>query len=264
MKNRESLARLLAMKQRGEKIACLTAYDAGFARILEEEGVDMVLVGDSLGMVLHGDSDTLRVTMEDMVYHTRLVRKGVTNTLLAADMPYNSYLDAAQALKNAHRLLEAGAGMVKLEGGREVIDQVKALCSEGVAVCAHLGLQPQSVHKYGGYKVQGRKPEDADRIFEDARMLEQAGVQMILLECVPRRLAERITAAVSVPTIGIGAGAGCDAQILVLYDVIGVSVYIPKMANDFLKNAGNIRSAVRQYIKAVKSGAFPSSEQSFD
>jgi len=264
MNKTDIYSRLQEMKQRREKIACLTAYDAGFARILEEEGTDVVLVGDSLGMVLQGESDTLKVSMEDMVYHTRMVSRGINQTLLVSDMPYNSYNDPEHALRNGKRLLGAGADMVKLEGGGEIIDQINALCSEGVAVCGHLGLQPQSVHKYGGYKVQGRKQEDADRIFDDARALEDAGVMMIVLECIPRLLAARITAAVSIPTIGIGAGPDCDGQILVLYDVIGVSTYVPKMANDFLKNSGNIKNAVRQYVHAVKSGTFPTNDQSFE
>ena len=255
----------MEMKKSGEKIACLTAYDANFGRLLENEGVDVVLVGDSLGMVLHGDDDTLNVTMEDMIYHTRMVRKGVSHTLLATDMPMNSYTDPDEALINAKRLLdEGGADMVKLEGGREIFDQLQALKQEGIAVCGHLGLQPQSVHEYGGYKVQGRKQEDADRILDDAITLERAGVDMVVLECIPRQLAKKITQAISIPTVGIGAGADCDGQILVIYDVIGISAYIPKMANDFLNISGSINNAVREYIKSVKSGKFPSKEQSFE
>jgi 3-methyl-2-oxobutanoate hydroxymethyltransferase len=264
MKKPDSVTRQREKKRRGEKLAWLTAYDAGFARILEEEGVDAILVGDSLGMVLQGEGDTLKVTMEDMIYHTRLVSKGINHTLLIADMPYDSYSNAKQAFDNAQRLLDAGADAVKLEGGGEIIDQINALCSRKVAVCGHLGLQPQSVHKYGGYKVQGRNQEDADRMLADAVMLQEAGVDMIVLECIPRRLAARITSAISMPTIGIGAGAECDGQVLVLYDVLGVSGYIPKMANDFLKDGGNIRNAVRQYIQAVRTGTFPGDSQSFE
>ncbi|MEX2353986.1 MAG: 3-methyl-2-oxobutanoate hydroxymethyltransferase, partial [Gammaproteobacteria bacterium] len=242
MKKTVSASFLSERKQRKEKLACLTAYDASFARILEEEGIDVVLVGDSLGMVLQGESDTLSVSMEDMIYHTRLVSRGLEHTLLIADMPCGSYDTPELALNNGLRLIrEGGADMVKLEGGREILDQLALLRDNGIAVCGHLGLQPQSVHKYGGYKVQGRDKQQADRIFEDALRLEQAGVGMIVLECIPRQLAARITAAVSIPVTGIGAGINCDGQILVLYDVIGVSAYIPKMANDFLQQGGSIR-----------------------
>lgn len=260
----ERVTRIQEMKRSGEKIACLTAYDASFSRLLEQEGVDVVLVGDSLGMVLQGAGDTLKVSMDDMVYHTRLAAAGLKHTLLAADMPYRSYTDAATAVDNARRLVEAGAQMVKLEGGRGILDQVLALRDAGIPVCGHLGLQPQSVREYGGYKVQGRAPGDASRIIEDARLLAEAGVKMIVLECIPHRLASRITGGIDVPAIGIGAGLDCDGQILVLYDVIGISSYIPKMANDFLQAGGSIRGAVRAYVEAVKSRTFPTLEQSFE
>jgi len=254
----------LQMKEKREKIACLTVYDAAFARILESEGIDLLLVGDSLGMVLHGDQDTLQVSMEDMIYHTRIVSRAIKRTPLIADMPYRSYTEPGQALINARRLLqEGGADMVKLEGGGEILEVVTALAESGIAVCGHLGLQPQSVHEYGGYKVQGRRQEDAVRIYNDALMLQDAGVKMIVLECIPSNLAGRITEAISIPTIGIGAGTACDGQVLVLYDVLGISAYIPKMARDFLAESGSIRGAVRNYIRSVKSGTFPSDEQTF-
>jgi 3-methyl-2-oxobutanoate hydroxymethyltransferase len=253
------------MKKKGEKIACLTAYDATFASILENAGVDVVLVGDSLGMVLQGAKDTLTVSMDDMVYHTRMVSIGLDKTLLISDMPNNSYNDVDSAVINARRLIEeGGADVVKLEGGREVMDQVRALCDAGIAVCGHLGLQPQSVHKYGGYKVQGRNREDAEVILEDAIALQELGVQMIVLECIPRKLAAEVTHATKIPIIGIGAGNECDGQILVLYDVIGISGYIPKMANDFLQNSGSIHNAILAYVEAVKAGTFPTREQSFE
>ncbi len=265
MNKNNALLGLLEMKKQGEKIACLTAYDATFARVLENAGVDMVLVGDSLGMVLQGAKDTLNVTMDNMVYHTRLVSKGLDNTLLATDMPNNSYDDADSALINARRLIEeGGADMVKLEGGSEILEQVRSLRDAGIEVCGHLGLQPQSVNKYGGYKVQGRNEEDAKRILEDALKLEELGVKMIVLECIPRTLAAKIARATTIPIIGIGAGAECDGQILVLYDVIGISGYIPKMANDFLKNSGSIDNAVRSYVESVKAGTFPTIQQSFN
>jgi 3-methyl-2-oxobutanoate hydroxymethyltransferase len=255
----------MQMKQNREKIACLTAYDSSFARILENQEIDVILVGDSLGMVIHGEADTLNVSMDDMIYHTKLVRKGINHTLLASDMPNNSYINKDSALKNAKRLIEEGeADMVKLEGGRDILEQIQALCSHGIPVCGHLGLQPQSVQKYGGYKVQGRKPGDAERIFEDAIALDEAGVKMIVLECIPRKLAEKITNAISIPTIGIGAGVDCDGQILVIYDVIGISDYIPKMANNFLQNSGSINRGIKNYILSVKAGTFPTLEQSFE
>jgi 3-methyl-2-oxobutanoate hydroxymethyltransferase len=255
----------MQMKQNREKIACLTAYDSSFARILENQEIDVILVGDSLGMVIHGEADTLNVSMDDMIYHTKLVRKGINHTLLASDMPNNSYINKDSALKNAKRLIEEGeADMVKLEGGRDILEQIQALCSHGIPVCGHLGLQPQSVQKYGGYKVQGRKPGDAERIFEDAIALDEAGVKMIVLECIPRKLAEKITNAISIPTIGIGAGVDCDGQILVIYDVIGISDYIPNMANNFLQNSGSINRGIKNYILSVKAGTFPSLEQSFE
>lgn len=256
---------LRQMKRDGRKIVCLTAYDASFARILDSAGVDVVLVGDSLGMVLQGGKDTLQVTMNDMVYHTRMVSRGLKQALLIADMPYASYDDAASTVVNARRLLDEGnAAMVKLEGGREILPQLQALQAARIPVCGHLGLQPQSVNKYGGYKVQGRSDQDAERILADAIALEGVGVSMIVLECIPRKLADRITASLSIPTIGIGAGPGCDGQVLVIYDVIGISGYIPKMANDFLREGGNISGAVRSYIEAVRSGQFPTDAQSFD
>jgi len=265
MNGAERLSRILDMKAARQKIACLTAYDAGFARLLEQAGVDVVLVGDSLGMVLQGEADTLKVTMDDMVYHSRLVSKGLQHTLLITDMPYNSYTDATEALANARRLLGAGgADMVKLEGGGDILDQIRGLCEAGIPVCGHLGLQPQSVHKYGGYKVQGRNSEDANRIYTDALALEHAGVKMIVLECIPRQLAAKISASLTVPTIGIGAGPDCDGQILVLYDVIGISAYIPKMANDFLRQGGSILDALRHYVDDVRNGEFPTAVQSFD
>jgi 3-methyl-2-oxobutanoate hydroxymethyltransferase len=265
VKNLTAISHLREMKQNQEKIACLTAYDASFARLLESQEIDVILVGDSLGMVLHGETNTLKASMDDMVYHTKIVRKGITHTLLASDMPYNSYNDKESALKNAARLIDEGdADMVKLEGGQDILEQIEILCQEGISVCGHLGLQPQSVQKYGGYKVQGRNQQEAERIFDDAMALDNAGVKMIVLECIPHQLAAKITQAISVPTIGIGAGVDCDGQILVLYDVIGISDYIPKMANDFLQDNGSISQAVNDYIRSVKAGTFPTLEQSFE
>lgn len=265
MKQNSTVADLQAMKAAGEKIACLTAYDATFARVIDESGMDVILVGDSLGMVIQGWENTLSVTMADMIYHTQLVRRGVERALLVADMPCHSYDTPEQALENAVRLMnESGAEMVKLEGGAEVTEAVRRLHEQGIPVCGHLGLQPQSIEEYGGYRVQGRDAEGAQRIGSDALALESAGAAMIVLECIPRALARKITASLSIPTIGIGAGADCDGQVLVLHDVLGISSYIPKMANDFLKQGGSIRGAFDAYIRAVKDGTFPGAEHSFD
>jgi len=200
-----------------------------------------------------------------MIYHTRLVRRGVERALLVADMPHHSYDTPDQALENAARLVnESGAEMVKLEGGAEVETTVRRLQEQGIPVCGHLGLQPQSIEQYGGYRVQGREESQAQRISDDARVLETAGAAMIVLECVPRALARRITASLGIPTVGIGAGADCDGQVLVLHDVLGISSYIPRMANDFLRQGGSIRGAFETYRRAVKDGTFPGAEHSFD
>lgn len=219
----------------------------------------VLLVGDSLGMVLQGKSDTLPVTVEDVAYHTRCVRAGSPNCLLMADMPFMSYATPEQACDSAAALMRAGANMVKLEGGAWLADTVKMLTERAVPVCAHLGLTPQSVNIFGGYKVQGREQEQADKMVEEALALEAAGAQIVLLECVPASLAERITKAVKVPVIGIGAGNVTDGQILVMHDMFGISAnYMPKFSKNFLAQTGDIRTAVTQYIEDVKSGDFPS------
>lgn len=260
-----TIAQLQAMKKHGEKIVSLTAYDASFARVLDAAGIEIILVGDSLGMVLQGAQDTLKVSMEDMVYHSRLVSRGVERALIVSDLPYKSYACIEAAALNARRLLDAGrADVVKLEGADEpTLHIIKHLAGQGIPVCGHVGLQPQSVEKYGGYKVQGREAAAARRILQEAKALEAAGAIMIVLECIPVALANQITAAVALPTIGIGAGPGCDGQVLVLYDVLGISQRIPKMAKDFLSEQKSIFAAVQHYCSAVKSGTFPDTEHSF-
>ncbi len=263
--NRVTVRSLQAMKQAGEKIACLTAYDASFAQVLDRAGVDIVLVGDSLGMVVQGQETTLPVTVDDMVYHSRAVSSGLSRSLLMVDMPYLSYTSPQQALENAGRFMQqAAAQMVKLEGGAEQAGIVSRLAQNGIPVCAHLGLRPQQVNKLGGYRVQGRDPEAAETMLNEARELEDAGADLVLLECVPQQLAEIITDALDIPVIGIGAGAACDGQILVLYDILGISKgRIPKFSRDFIAEAGNIEAAVKSYIDEVKSGQFPGSEHVF-
>jgi 3-methyl-2-oxobutanoate hydroxymethyltransferase len=263
--SRITVTTLRKMKQAGEKIACLTAYDASFAQILEEAGVEILLVGDSLGMVIQGQDSTLPVTLGDMIYHTRIVSGMSEKALVMADMPFMSYATPQQAKFSAGRLLkEGGAHMVKLEGGAAMVKTVQELTSHGIPVCAHLGLLPQSVNKLGGYKVQGRDEKAAHDMIADARAMEEAGADIVLLECVPSTLAAEITAALSVPVIGIGAGSQCDAQVLVLYDMLGItSGKRPKFTKDFMQEADDVRGAVSAYVQAVKNGDFPSDEQSF-
>lgn len=252
------IAALGGMKTHGKRIACLTAYDASFAAILEAAGVDAVLVGDSLGMVLHGEQTTLHVRLADMIYHARIVRRGLGRTPVIVDMPFASYTTPAQALGNAARLVsEGGAQAVKLEGGAPLADTVQALTGAGIPVCGHLGMLPQSVLTTGGYKVQGSDSDAQRRIETDARALEQAGICMLVLECVPPKLASRLSRALSVPVIGIGAGAECDGQVLVLYDLLGVSPNPPAFSRDFLGTAGSVHAAVREYVREVKAGRFP-------
>ncbi len=261
-----TLSSLQKMKKAGERIACLTAYDASFAALLERAGVDVVLVGDSLGMVIQGHSSTLSVRMTDMIYHSEAVSRACGRSLLVVDMPFMSYATPEQALGNAARLMaEGGAHVVKIEGGRVRLDIVRALTDQGIPVCAHLGLTPQAVHKLGGYRLQGRDESDAQRIFDDAQALQEAGASMLVLECVPDALAARITDALEIPTIGIGAGPGCDGQVLVLYDMLGITPHkAPRFVKDFLQEAGTVEGALRAYTEAVKSGAFPGPEHSFE
>lgn len=256
---------LLKMKQEGQKITALTAYDASFAKLFDEEGVDVMLIGDSLGMVLKGDDDTLAVSIDDIAYHTRAVRKGTQRAFIMADMPFMSYASPQQTYQNAAKLMSAGASMVKLEGGDWLVDTIQGLNLRGVPVCGHLGLTPQSVHVFGGFKVQGRDDLQAEQLLEQAQALDHAGVQMLVLECVPSDLADKISQAVSIPVIGIGAGAKTDGQILVMHDMFGISAnYMPKFSKNYLADSGDMRIAVKEYIEEVKSGAFPSEQHSFN
>jgi 3-methyl-2-oxobutanoate hydroxymethyltransferase len=261
-----TLSTLRRLKSDGEKIACVTSYDASFTVVLEAAGVDIVLVGDSLGNVIQGHDSTLPVTMDDMVYHSSCVARAGTTAMRIVDMPFMSYATVPQGLDNAARLMrEGGAHMVKLEGGRHVLETVRALVQQGMPVCAHLGLTPQSVHQLGGYRVQGRERADAERLLEDARLLDEAGAGALVLECIPAALARQITAAVSMPTIGIGAGPHCDGQVLVLYDLLGITPgKRPVFTHNFLNDADDIPGALRAYVKAVKEGSFPAPEHSFD
>lgn len=262
--SRITASTLLKMKQAGEKISSITAYDASFAHVFDEAGMHAILVGDSLGMVLQGRSDTLPVTIDDIAYHTRCVRNGATKTLLIADMPFMSYATKEQTYINAAKLMQAGANMVKVEGGDWLFDTIKGLIERSVPVCGHLGLTPQSINVFGGFKVQGRDSEKAQQMIEHAKQLELAGIQLLVLECIPTELAKAITDAVSIPVIGIGAGNVTDGQILVMHDALGISFgKMPKFSRNFLSETGDIKQAVELYMNEVSNGKFPSSEHSF-
>ncbi|SIQ63603.1 ketopantoate hydroxymethyltransferase [Aeromonas sp. RU39B] len=260
-----TIATLQKMKQEGSKFTSITAYDATFARLFDDEGAHALLIGDSLGMVLQGCDDTLAVTMDDMVYHTRCVARGTRNALVIADLPFMSFTTPEQACHNAGRLMAAGARMVKIEGGDWLCESIRQLTRNGVPVCGHLGLTPQSVHVFGGFKVQGRDEFQAEEIYRHALSLQEAGIQLLVLECVPAALAERITKALRIPVIGIGAGPATDGQILVMHDAFGVtSGYTPKFTKNFLAETGDMRAAVRLYIQQVAEGTFPGPEHSFN
>jgi len=255
---------LIKMKQQGEKISTITAYDASFAKLFDQAGIHAILIGDSLGMVLQGQDDTLPVTIDDMAYHTQSVRRGVENTLIIGDMPFMSYATKEQAFTNAAKLMQAGANIVKMEGGSWLIETIEGLVERGIPVCGHLGLTPQSVNVFGGFKVQGRQETQALEIIEQAKQLEQAGIQLLVLECVPADLGKRITEAVNIPTIGIGAGKDTDGQILVMHDALGISCsYMPKFSRNFLKDTGDIKKAIELYISEVSNGNFPDDEHIF-
>lgn len=259
--------RLLDMKSKSEKIVSLTAYDYSFASVLDTAGVDVILVGDSLGNVIQGRESTIPVTMDEMVYHSRCVANGCRRALLVTDLPFMSYqASIEQALVNAGRLMkEGGAEMVKLEGGAVMADTVKAMTDRGIPVCGHLGLQPQSVFKLGGYKVQGRDRESAERMQRDALVLQDAGVSLLVLEAVPSKLASLISHELTIPTIGIGAGPATDGQVLVLQDMLGIYPKpSPKFSKNFMQGAADIGAAVRAYVDAVRTGQFPAAEHSFD
>lgn len=261
-----SLSKLQSMKKQGEKIACLTAYDATFAKLMSAAGVEILLVGDTLGMVIGGHSSTVPVTIQDMVYHIRNVARANTNAWIIGDMPFMTYPNVTQALKHAAQLMRAGAMMIKLEGGAWVSPIIAALNEQGIPVCAHLGLTPQSVHNLGGYKIQGRSASQAQEILQAAEQHQAAGAKMLVLECVPYPLAQTITQTLDIPVIGIGAGSHCDGQILVTYDMLGLSLGKPlTFVKNFLANQPEgILGAFRHYVQAVKQGQFPTREHSFE
>lgn len=257
---------IFKMKQRGERITCLTAYDYSFARILDEAGVEMLLVGDSVGCVVQGNHNTLAVTMDEMVYHTRLVVRGRKRALVIGDMPFMSYqVSKEQALQNAGRFLqEGGAEAVKLEGGSSVGESIEAIVKAGIPVMGHIGLTPQSVHQFGGYKVQGREKNRREIVLRDAMTVQDAGAFAVVLEGMPVDLAEEITGRLSIPTIGIGAGAHCDGQVLVLHDMLGLfDDFTPKFVKRYADLKATVRDAVQNYIGEVKERKFPAEEHTF-
>lgn len=256
---------LQEMYQSGEKITALTCYDACFSTILENAGIDILLVGDSLGNVLQGNDTTLAVSLDDMCYHTRCVCAGTNKTFILSDMPFGTFqVSPEQTFGNASKLLAAGAQMVKIEGGGVMAETIQFLTQRGIPVCAHIGLTPQSIHQLGGYKVQGKSEQESEQLLEDAHVLEKAGANMLLMELVPATLAKSITNELSIPTIGIGAGVDCSAQVLVLHDMLGLYPdKKPRFVKDFMVDSSNIQLAITNYVDEVKSGRFPSVEHQF-
>lgn len=263
--NPVTVATLRKQKQASEKIACLTAYDYSFGALLDRNNVDVILVGDSLGMVMQGHDTPVPVTVEDCIYHTQCVARGVNNAMVIGDLPFGSYqVSKEQALRNSVRLMqEGGAHIIKYEGGQHMVEVTDFLTTRGIAVCGHIGLTPQSVNQFGGFKVQGRG-EAGQRLLDEAVSLEQAGVSLLILEAIPADLAEKVTHALSIPTIGIGAGVHCDGQILVLQDMLGIYPDgSPKFSKNFMQDAVSIDEAVANYVQAVKNGTFPEAVHSF-
>lgn len=253
-------------KEEGKKITMLTAYDYLFARLVDDGGMDVILVGDSLSVVVQGNPNTLPVTMDEMIYHTRIVSRGVKKGIVLADMPFLSYQASVEdAVRNAGRFLKEGGAMgVKLEGGSAVIKQIKAISDAGIPVMGHLGLTPQSIHQMGGYKVQGKNKKDAENIMSDARLIQEAGAFALLLEGIPAELAKKISKSLSIPTIGIGAGPDCDGQVLVLYDMLGLfDQFVPKFVRQYANLKETARKAILQYKSDVESGKFPSEKESY-
>jgi 3-methyl-2-oxobutanoate hydroxymethyltransferase len=260
-----NVSTLRRMKAAKEPIASITAYDASFASLVDHAGADIVLVGDSLGMVVQGHDTTVPVTVDDMIYHSRLVARGLSRAFLMVDMPFMSYTSPDQALENSVRLMQEGAAMmVKLEGGSSQVAIVEYLTRHDIPVCAHIGLKPQSVHKIGGFKVQGRDADQAEQMVIDAKALQDAGADIVLLECVPNEVGQAVTENLEVPVIGIGAGPHVDGQILVLYDLLGITQgRLPRFVKNFMRDAGSIPEALHEYVRAVKEREYPAAEHCF-
>ena len=262
-KGKITISTLDKMKADGEKFVCITAYDATFARIISEAGAETILVGDSLGMVLQGHDSTIPVTLEHMAYHTECVCRAAPKSLVIADMPFMSYTTPEQTMANATRLMQAGAQMVKMEGGTWLSDSISMLVERGIPVCAHLGLTPQSVNAFGGFKVQGRTPKEAKSILADAVEIQDAGASLLVLECVPSHLAADISRKLDIPVIGIGAGAGTDAQVLVMHDLLGLSEHTARFVQNFMHGQDTIQAGLKAFVDAVKTGKYPTKEHSY-
>lgn len=260
---RISISTLNKMKASGEKFVCITAYDATFARLVAEAGAETILVGDSLGNVVQGHQNTVPVTMDHMAYHTECVARADTQALVIADLPFMAYGTPGDTMANAARLMQAGAQMVKLEGGTWLSDSISMLVERGIPVCAHLGLTPQSVNVFGGYRVQGRTPKEAKSILADAVEIQDAGASLLVLECVPAHLAADISRKLDIPVIGIGAGPGTDAQVLVLHDLLGLSDHSARFVQNFMQGRDSIQCALRAFVEAVKNGEYPREEHSY-
>lgn len=266
-KAKVTLNTLTALKSKNERFACVTAYDAAFAGIASAVGIEVLLVGDSLGMVIQGHDSTLPVTMEDVLYHLDAVKRGNVGSLVMGDMPFMSYYSEGLTLRNAAQLMRAGAHVVKLEGGRWIAESTRLLAERGIPVCAHMGLTPQSINRLGGFRVQGRNPEQAQTILDEAVYLEEAGASLVLLEAIPQELAARITQRLRIPVIGIGAGKQVDGQIMVMHDLLGITpsdIKVPKFVKNFLADSEDgIEGAFKAYLRAVKDGSFPGPEHSY-
>ncbi len=264
MRKKSTILSLAQMRENNEKIVMLTSYDASFAGLVDDCGVDIILVGDSLGMVIQGRASTLPVTMDDMIYHTACVARGARFSMVLADLPFASYSTPEQTMTHAAQLMRAGAEMVKLEGGQWLAETVHLLVQQGIPVCAHLGLTPQAVHQLSGFRVQGKTTDSAERLINDALALEQAGASLLVLEAIPAALGAKVTQAIKIPTIGIGAGIDCSGQVLVLHDMLGIfQGHRPKFVKDFMQGQTSIQAAITAYVQAVKSGQFPCTEHCF-
>ena len=261
-----TIATIKKLKEKKEKFACLTAYEATLAEKISNSGVEIILVGDSLGMVIQGHDSTLPVTMDHLIYHLKCVEKGNINSHIMADMPFMSYSTDDLGLENAKRLMQAGANSVKIEGGQWISKMAQVLSDRGIPVCAHMGLTPQTINRIGGHRVQGRDPTQKEKIINEAIALEKAGASMLLLECVPGELAKTITKELKIPVIGIGAGVHTDGQIMVVHDLLGISCLDkpPKFVKDFMKTSTSISGAIKRYVKEVKNNKFPSKVHTFD
>ena len=258
-----TISTLNKMKANGEKFVCITAYDATFSRIISEVGAEAILVGDSLGMVLQGHDSTIPVTIDDMVYHTECVCRPGPQSLVIADLPFMSYPASQEAIVSATRLMQAGAHMVKMEGGTWLSDTISKLVERGIPVCAHLGLTPQSVNTFGGFKVQGRTPKEAKSILADAVEIQDAGASLLVLECIPSHLASDISSKLDIPVIGIGAGPGTDGQVLVMHDLLGLSEHTARFVQNFMEGQSTISGGLKAFVDAVKSGHYPREEHTY-